>query len=141
MIALNEEISTLAISRTTEEIRAGDRLLRQEERSIDSTFYPSPPSGQIEGTILAVEGGLSQVGKMDVVVINRGEREGVVPGNVLAVYKRGSRIRDRVSGSSVTLPDERAGLLMVFRVFEKVSFGLVLEAERGISVNDKLKIP
>ncbi len=141
VIALNEEISTLSISRTTEEIRAGDRLLRQEERSIDSTFYPSPPSGNVEGTILAVEGGLSQVGKMDVVVINRGEREGMVAGNVMAIYKRGSRIRDRVSGSSVTLPDERAGLMMVFRVFEKVSFGLVLEAERGISVNDKVKNP
>ncbi len=141
VIAIDQEISTLTISRTTEEIRAGDRLLRQEERAIDSTYYPSPPKGTVEGVILAVEGGLSQVGKMDVVVINRGEREGVMAGNVLAVYKRGSRIRDRVSGSSVNLPDERAGLVMVFRVFEKVSFGLVLEAERGITVNDKLKNP
>ncbi len=139
--AISGEISTLKISRTTEEIRAGDRLLRQEQRSIDSTFYPSPPSGDIKGEILAVEGGLSQVGKYDVVIINRGEREGVAAGNVLAVYKRGARIRDRVSGASVTLPDERAGLMMIFRVFEKVSFGLVLEAEKGISVKDKIQNP
>ncbi len=141
VISIDGEISTLKISRTTEEIRAGDRLLRQEQRSIDSTFYPSPPGGVIEGQILAVEGGLSQVGKYDVVVINRGQREGVTAGNVLAVYKRGNRIRDRVSNSSVTLPDERAGLMMIFRVFDKVSFGLVLEAERGISVKDKVKNP
>jgi len=139
--AIDGEISTMNISRTTEEIRAGDRLLRQEERSVDSTFYPSPPSEEIEGVILAVEGGLSQVGKMDVVVLNRGERENVAPGNVFAVYKRGAKIRDRVSGQSVVLPDERAGLLMVFRVFDKVSFGLVLEATQGLSVNDKVKNP
>lgn len=141
IVAIDDEISTLDISRTTEEIRAGDRLLRHEERTVDSTFYPSPPSESVEGVILVVEGGVSQVGKFDVVVINRGEREGMSPGNVLSVYKRGNVIRDRVSGQSVKLPDERAGLLMVFRVFEKVSFGLVLEAGRGIAVNDIVKNP
>ncbi len=139
--AISGEISTLYVNRTTEEMRTGDRLLLQEERSIDSTFYPSPPSGEVEGVILAVEGGLSQVGKMDVVVINRGAREGFVPGNVLAVYKRGARIKDRISGQTVTLPEERKGLLMVFRVFEKVSFGLILEAEKGLSVNDIIRNP
>ncbi len=139
--SISGEVSTMQVSRTTEEIRAGDRLLRQEERAIDSTFYPSPPNGSVDGVILAVEGGLSQVGKMDVVVINRGAREGVTPGNVMAVYKRGSKIRDRVTNESVVLPDERAGLMMVFRVFEKVSFGLVLEADKGLSVNDKVKNP
>lgn len=139
--ALNGEISTVKVSRTTEEIRIGDRLLKQEERSIDSTFFPSAPSGLIEGVILAVEGGVRLVGKMDVVVINRGEREGIQAGNVMAVYRRGGRIRDRVSHQRVTLPDERAGLVMVFRVFEKLSFALVLEAERGLRVNDKVKNP
>lgn len=139
--AIDGEISTLLVSRTTEEIRAGDRLLLQEERAIDSTFYPSPPTGEIDGVIMAVEGGLSQVGKMDVVVINRGAREGVIAGNVFAVYKRGARIKDRVTDQTVTLPDERNGLLMVFRVFEKVSFGLVLEAQKGLRVSDKVKNP
>ncbi|WP_086934374.1 LysM peptidoglycan-binding domain-containing protein [Agarilytica rhodophyticola] len=139
--ALNGEISTLEVSRTTEEIRIGDRLLEQEERSIDSTFFPSAPVGPVEGVILAVEGGVRLVGKMDVVVINRGEREGIQAGNVMAVYKRGNRIRDRISQQNVTLPDERAGLVMVFRVFEKLSFALVLEAEKGIKVNDKVKNP
>lgn len=141
VVSFNGEISTLKVSRTTEEIRAGDRLLRQEERAIDSTFYPSPPASDINGQILVVEGGLSQVGKFDVVVINRGEREGVTPGNVFSVFKRGKRIRDRITGGWVTLPDERAGLMMIFRVFEKVSFGLILEAERGISVNDRVTTP
>ena len=139
--AVDGDIGTLNITRTTEEIRLGDRLLRQEERPIDSTFFPSPPSGELEGLILAVEGGLTQVGNMDVVVINLGEREGVVPGNVFAVYKRGGKVKDRVEGGSVQLPDQRAGLLMVFRTFEKLSFGLVLEADRGLRVNDKVRNP
>lgn len=141
LLTTEGEVSTLKVSRTTEEIRAGDRFLRQEERAIDSTFYPSAPSTDIHAVILAVEKGLHQVGNLDVVVINRGEREGMVPGNVLAIYKRGGRIRDRVTGERVNLPDERAGILMVFRVFDKVSLGIVLEAYRGISVADKVQNP
>lgn len=138
---VEDEIATLEVTRTTEEIRIGDRLLRQEERPIDTTFYPSAPEGDVKGVILAVEGGITQVGRYDVVVINRGEREDIKAGNVLAVYKRGSVIRDRVSGTKVKLPDERAGLMMVFRVFEKVSFGILLEAEKGLTVDDIVTNP
>lgn len=134
-------ISTLEMTRSTEEVRAGDRLLRQEERPIESVFYPSPPVGDVDGVILAVEGGVNQVGKLDVVVLNRGSRELMSVGNVLAVYKRGGRIRDRVVGGWVDLPDERAGLVMVFRVFEKVSLAFVLEADKGLTVNDKVTNP
>ncbi|SMF14979.1 LysM domain-containing protein [Alteromonadaceae bacterium Bs31] len=141
LLTTQDEVGTMKVTRTTEEIRAGDRLLRQEERAIASTFYPSPPVGDMQGEILAVEKGLHQVGNMDVVVINRGEREGVVAGNVMAIYKRGGVIRDRITDERVQLPDERAGVLMVFRTFEKVSLGLVLEAYRGISVADYVRNP
>jgi len=141
LIRSQGEVSTLEVSRTTEEIRAGDRFIRQDERAIDSSFYPSPPNGDINGIIISVENGLNQVGNMDVVVINRGAREGIMPGNVLAIYKRGGVVRDRVTEERVELPEERAGVLMVFRVFEKVSLGIVLEAYRGISVTDYVRNP
>lgn len=141
MRALEGEIATLLMTRTTEEVRIGDRLLSDEERSIDSTFFPSAPDGDVNATIIAVEGGVTQVGKMDVVVINRGDREGMAVGNVLAVYKRGGVVKDRVKGDMVTLPDERAGLVMVFRAFEKLSLGLVLEAERPLAVKDLVRNP
>lgn len=141
MKAVERDIATTTVTRTTEEVRIADRLLVQEERAIDSSFFPSTPELDIEGKILAVEGGVSQVGKMDVVVINRGEREGVTVGNVFAVYKRGLETRDRVAGGVVRLPEEEAGLLMVFRTFEKVSFGLVLEAEKPISTLDVIRKP
>src|SRR5690606_13951506 len=135
------DVATLAVIRSSEEIRLGDRLLHSEDRAVDSTFYPSAPDSNIEGLILAVEGGVSQVGKMNVVIINRGEREGLLAGNILAIHKQGELVTDRVAGGRVQLPDERAGLLMVFRTFEKMSFGLVLEADRPLSTNDKVRNP
>lgn len=141
MRALEDEVATLLMTRTTEEVRVGDRLLVEETRAIDSSFFPSAPSGEIDATIIAVEGGVTQVGKMDVVVINRGERESMAVGNVLAVYKRGGKVKDRLKGDFVTLPDERAGLIMVFRTFEKLSLGLVLEAERPLAIKDLVRNP
>jgi nucleoid-associated protein YgaU len=136
-----DDVATVKVIRTTEEIRMGDRLLPNEERAVDSIFYPSAPDSDIEGLILDVEGGVSQVGKMDVVMINRGDREGLLAGNVLAIYKQGELVRDRVTNERVQLPDERAGLLMIFRTFEKMSFALVLEADRPLAVNDKVRNP
>jgi nucleoid-associated protein YgaU len=141
MRALEGEIATLLMTRTTEEVRVGDRLLNEEQRGVDSNFFPSAPSVDVNAQIIAVEGGVTQVGKMDVVVINRGDREGIAIGNVLSVYKRGGAVKDRVKGDTVTLPDERAGLVMVFRTFEKLSLGLVLEAERPLAIKDLVRNP
>ena len=137
----DQDVNTFEATRTTEEIRISDHLLPDEERAIDAIFYPSAPEGDVEGVIIAVEGGLTQVGTMDVVVINRGEREGLEIGNVMAIYKTGGTIRDRVTGDKVKLPDERAGLLMVFRTFEKMSYALVLESLRPLRVEDKVRNP
>jgi nucleoid-associated protein YgaU len=139
--AIADEVATLDVTRTTEEIRIGDRLLPYEQRSIESTFFPSAPEEDINGVIMAVEGGLTNVGRMDVVVINRGDREGLEVGNVLAIYQQGALITDRIGKDKVRLPDEKSGLLMVFRTFEKMSFALVLEAERPLHVSDFVRNP
>lgn len=141
VVSLEKDIATLDIVRTYEEIRAGDTLLPSEDRSVDSVFMPSAPDIDIEAQIIAVEGGVTQVGKYNVVIINRGEREGLQIGNVMAIFKAGEVVTDRVRGGKVALPDERAGLLMVFRTFEKMSFALVLEADRSLAVNDKVRNP
>ncbi len=138
---IDNDIATLDILRTFEEVRPGDSLLPSEDRSVDSVFFPSAPDVDVEALIIAVEGGVTQVGKFNVVMINRGEREGLQVGNVLAIYKAGEVVTDRVRGGKVALPDERAGLLMIFRTFEKMSFGLVLETDRALAVNDKVRNP
>ena len=139
--AVKDDVATIDVTRTYEEIRVGDRLLPSEDRAIDSTFYPSGPDTDIDGAIIDVESGVTQVGKFDVVMINRGDREGLQVGNVLAIYKVGEVVRDRISGGSIALPDERAGLLMVFRTFEKMSFAIVLEADPALSVKDRVRNP
>lgn len=139
--ALKDDVATLNVVRASEEIRVGDHLLPSEDRSTESTFYPSSPDSEIIGSIIGVESGVQQVGKYNVVMINRGDREGLKAGNVLAIYKKGEVVIDRVAGGKVALPDERAGLLMVFRTFKKMSFALVLEADRPLTVGDSLQNP
>ena len=135
------DLGTFAVIRTTEEIRVGDRLLPTEERAINSTFFPSAPEQDIDGLVISVEGGVSQVGLMDVVTLNKGERDGLEIGSVLAIYKNGGLFKDRIAGDTIKLPDEKAGLLMIFRSYEKMSYGLVLEASRPLSVNDRVRNP
>jgi hypothetical protein len=122
-------------------VQIGDRVLPTEERRVDSTFFPSAPEGDINGQIISVFGGVSQVGQFDVVVINRGEREGMQVGNVLAIYKKGAMARDRIANETIRLPSERAGLLMVFRTFEKLSYGLVMMTERPLAIEDEVRNP
>ena len=85
--------------------------------------------------------GVTQIGALDVVTLNKGQRDGLAEGNVLAVMKTGETVRDRVTGQSLKIPDERAGLLMVFRTYDKLSYGLVLNASRSLSVLDKVQNP
>jgi len=139
--ALKGDVATLNVVRANEELRVGDNLLPSEDRTTNSTFFPSGPDTEITGSIIGVEGGVQQVGKYNVVMINRGDREGIKVGNVLAIYKKGEVVADRVTGGKVALPDERAGLLMVFRTFKKMSFALVLEADRPLTVGDSLQNP
>ena len=141
IVSTDGDIATLALQRTTEEVRIGDRLFVSEERPINSTFMPSAPSRPVEGLIIDVPRGVNQVAKYDVVTLNKGRRDGLIEGNVLAIYKTSETVRDRITGEQVKLPDERAGLLMVFRTYEKLSYGLVLNATRSLAVQDKVRNP
>ncbi|MBY5962523.1 LysM peptidoglycan-binding domain-containing protein [Marinobacter nauticus] len=139
--AENGDVLTVGITKSSEEVRIGDRLLVNEDRRLTTSFVPSSPDSEIEGKMISVDGGVSQIGQYDVVAINRGEREGLAPGNVLAVLKAGNMVRDPVTGETIELPSERAGLLMVFQAYEKMSYGLVLQATRPLSVGDKVTNP
>ena len=81
------------------------------------------------------------LGTTDIVVLNRGLRDGVEIGNVLAIYQTGEVVYDKVAKGNVALPDTRAGLLMVFESFEKASYAIVLKANRPLKVLDKVKNP
>lgn len=139
--AENGDVLTMQLTSSNEEVRIGDRLLIGEDRRLTTRFVPSAPDEQIEGRMIAVDGGVSQIGQYDVVAINRGDREGMEPGDVLAVMKSGNLVRDPITNETIELPSERAGLLMVFQTYEKMSYGLVLQATRPLSVGDKVTNP
>ncbi|MBE7367374.1 LysM peptidoglycan-binding domain-containing protein [Ramlibacter pallidus] len=136
--------ATVDITRAKEEIRAGDRLLAAPPRQITS-YVPRAPSQPIEGTVVSVYGdAVTFVGQNQVVVINRGLADGIENGHVMAVMKAGRRIDDRTMPSerrSVQLPDERSGLLMVFRAYENLSYALVLEITDTVGVGDRISNP
>lgn len=141
LLEMERDLGTFSINRSAEELRNEDRLLPFKERKINATFIPSSPEGDIKGQIMAVEGGVTQIGFMDIVVLNRGEREDIQEGNVLAIDRVGEVVRDQITKDLVRLPDVRAGLLMVFRTYEKMSYGLVLRATQPLAVGDKIHNP
>jgi len=134
----------LTIDEAHSEIRRGDRLLPNTEKTNLLNFFPKAPTQSVSGTILSVMNGVSQIGQYDVVVIDLGHAAGLEPGHVLEALKAGREVTDRFSRHSndrVRLPDEAVGVLMVFRVFERLSYALVMNTERPLHLHDKVRTP
>ena len=136
--------ATVFLTRAAIEAVISDRLLPVVDETPFTDFYPKAPDRPVDGSIISVLNGVSQIGQYNVVVIDRGAVNGVTPGTVVRVFQRGETIRDIVSGIArdrVTLPDEEAGLLLVFRSFDRVSFGLIMHASRAMHVTDRVRNP
>ena len=136
--------ATLRLNNSQREAMEGDRLLAQSE-PVPLHFEPRAPDRPIEGRIIHVVDGVTQIGQYQVIVINRGARDGLAPGHVLAVWQAGDRVADRVDsglfGRKVQLPDERAGTLMVFKTYDRISYALIMQAEGPIHTLDKVRNP
>jgi nucleoid-associated protein YgaU len=140
-VATENDVATLVLNRTTQEVRNGDRLLSNANKPLVSQFQPSAPSEEVKGVILDVQGGVTQVGRMDIVMVNLGTRDAVSEGNVMAIYKVGETVKDDIAKTLVKLPDVRAGLLMFFSVQERMSYALVLKADQTLEVGDNVEMP
>jgi hypothetical protein len=132
--------ATVALTDSSREAKPGDRLL-PEAVDIPLNFFPRAPSNPIEGRIISVVGGVTQIGQYMVVVLNRGSNNGVSVGDVLTVWQTGQKIDDRFGGGNVKLPDEEAGTIMVFKTFDRISYGLVMEATQAIHIHDTIRNP
>jgi hypothetical protein len=150
------EASTLLLDEEGREVRVGDRLVPVEAQPYDLQFFPHPPKQQMEYgrvRVIAVADMLSAGGPRDVVAISAGAREGVDNGTVFSIWRAGSNVVDKVEygpnrdedsvsyKNKVRLPDEFAGHVMVFRTFDKVSYGLVMESIKPTRVGYELKHP
>ena len=137
--------ATMLLEKTERETMRGDRLVPVDDREFDTNFLPAPPDVEVTGQIIDVVDGVSQVGQYQIVTLNRGAEDGLEIGHVLAVYQRGEVVEDNVGGGwmgeEVRLPDERAGVLMIFRTFENVSYGLIMHASSEIHLLDMVRNP
>jgi hypothetical protein len=144
------ETVSLIMTESALETRAGDKLIPGGV-DVPLDFIPSPPRVKTNGRIIAVADGVSIIGQYYVVVVNRGARDGLAPGNVLAVYDTGPFVRDtdkkgffntdQWGAKKVQLPSERTGTFMVFKTFDTISYGLIMEATDLIRVGDKIQNP
>jgi LysM repeat protein len=122
----------------------GDKLVTDNLSLPTESFQPRQPKVKIDGKIIDVVGGVSQIGQYQVVVMNKGTKDGLQPSDVLLVMQTKGTIRDRDGGfftEKVELPDARAGEVLVFRCYERISFGLLMRAEKEIAVGDKVISP
>ncbi len=134
--------SSLRIVATTEEVGPGDRLV-PAERAMPITYAPRPPDSQVGGRIVSVYRGVTQVGRNSVVAVNVGKEQGIAVGHVLGISQYGRTVTDREApkADKIVLPDEPVGHLLVFRVFDKIAYGLVMDASHPIAVGDAVSNP
>ncbi|MFO1407649.1 MAG: LysM peptidoglycan-binding domain-containing protein [Steroidobacteraceae bacterium] len=147
-----ESLTHLIPVDTGREIGQGDKLFPANAK-FGEDFVPSaPPNTKLNGQVLAIVDGLAVAGKYQVLAINRGTRDGLKPGNVVAVYSRGvetsdfySRGRDwttyTANYDTVKLPDERSGTMLLFTVYDRISYGLVVESIGPMRIGDFIKHP
>jgi LysM repeat protein len=135
------------------EAYAGDPLIRNEAE-VPLNFVPRSPAGDIRGQIVSVVDGVTLIGQYRIVALNRGSRHGLQPGHVLAIDTAGATMRDTTRASrfsgfglgssfapKVKLPDERNGTLLVFRVYDRMSYGLIVSAEMPVRIADVVRTP
>lgn len=134
--------ATFTIGSVRQEVRIGDRLSPPPARDFDN-FIPRAPEGQIGGQIVSVYGEALNAGQNQIVALNRGARDGVERGHVLALWRAGASLIDRTDPAKPTmkLPDERHGNLLVFRVFDNMSYALILSVQEPVKRGDRFSQP
>ena len=135
--------ATIDIVFAKEEMRVGDRLMPEPPREL-LNYVPRAPASPVTGQIVSVYGNaVAMAPENQVVVINRGKRDGLERGHVMAVLTDGQRLKDKTDSArpQLKLPNERNGLLMVFKTIENVSYALVLQVTDGVRVGDRFANP
>lgn len=146
------DVSTVEVTKSVQEILRGDRLLPAPPPDFIS-YVPHAPASPVNGRVIASYGGVAEVGQHAIIALNRGSRDGLEIGHVLTLLRSGATVKTSGDGYSrmqygksddpdaVRLPDERYGLVFVFRTFDRVSYALVMETNRPVQMFDKVKTP
>ena len=137
--------TTLRIVDSKQEIGTGDRLIPMAQPDV-TEYAPRAPKTKVDARVLSILGGVRETGSNRIISISKGKRDGLEHGNVLALHSYGALVRDRTSiydreSKTIKLPDERNGLVFLFRVFDRVSYGLVMSAVQPVKVGDVAEKP
>ncbi|MES2100097.1 MAG: peptidoglycan-binding protein, partial [Pseudomonadota bacterium] len=134
--------ATFTVTNVRQEASVGDRLALVPTREY-TNYAPHAPQGLMEGQIVSLYGDALTAGQNQVVALNRGARDGMERGHVLALIRNGARVVDKTDASrpTIKLPDERHGMLFVFRVFDRVSYALILSVKDPVSAGDRFAQP
>jgi hypothetical protein len=131
----------MIVTRVKQEILPTDRLLAAPSHVPLPYYYPSAPPKEVNGRIASALDAVAEIGTYGIVAITLGKREGIQEGHVLRVMRHVGTRRDPVKGGNYKIPDEESGLVMVFRVYEKLSYALVMRATRPVHVLDAVVTP
>ncbi len=142
------EPATVLLTSAVQEVGAGDKLVAAG-RPQSMNYAPHAPSKEIRGRVMTIYGGsgrASEAGPQSVITLSRGRADGLEIGHVLAIYSYGGIVHDAskprgTPDSNIQLPDERAGIAFVFRVFDRVSYAMVMQATRPIRPLDVVRTP
>jgi hypothetical protein len=134
--------ATFTVTSIRQEAGVGDRLAPIPSREY-TNYAPHPPSGPISGQIVSIYGDALTAGQNQIVALNRGANDGIERGHVLALFRDGKVIVDTTdkSRAKIKLPDERHGILFVFRVFDRMSYALILSVKDPVSPGDRFTQP
>ena len=136
-----EEADTFTVVSIKEEMGIGDRLVPIPATPL-MNYVPHLPAKAVDARIVSIYGGVSQAGQNMVVSVNRGKKDGMDVGTVLDLYRLGEVIADRTDGKKpVKIPDTQYGSLFLFRIFNNVSYGLVMQVREPVQVGDIAKSP
>lgn len=134
-------VSSIELKQTFDkEVREGDRVFVEVGNYLPPIFNPQPATVTRGGRIIRVNDSISGAAKGNVISINLGTAQGAKPGDILAVYQRGVLVQDNIGGQGtpVRLPNEKTGLVMVFKTFDNISYAYVLESEVPLKTGDLL---
>ena len=124
-----------------EELKAGDRLLPRETSPLDPSFFPSTPSSSMRGQIVGLLDNKSKAAQYESIVIDIGARDGLRVGDILSIERAVAPVPDPITKKPVALPATEIGLVLTYRTFEKLSYGVILSLTQPSSKGDVVSAP
>jgi hypothetical protein len=152
----SRDIKRLLVNSSKEEIKAGDHLLLREELPLDSVIYPTEPDRQIQGRVISMTNTERMASQLDSVLIDVGSRDGLASGHVLSIKQTGDQIVDETdrerkslvrrlfsiaADEKVEMPRHEVGTLLVYRVFDNLSYGVILSSNEPARIGDMVVNP